>query len=66
MNLITEFGRRDRAAIIARAKELHARMEWGAAVAHAHREASEELRARFNRSTTIPLIRIKPVEAARA
>lgn len=59
MSLITVYGRRDRAAITARAKELHARMEWGAAVAYANREASAELRARFNRSTTIPLIRIK-------
>lgn len=51
--LITDYGRRDRAAVIARAKELHARMEWGAAVTQANREASEELRARFNRHVTV-------------
>lgn len=55
MNLITEFGRRDRAAIIARAKELHARMEWCAAVKQAHREASDELRLRFGRHSTIAI-----------
>lgn len=57
MNLITEYGRRDRAAVIARAKELHQRMEWGAAVKQAHREASDELRERFNRVSTVPAIR---------
>lgn len=56
VNLISEFGRRDRAAVIARAKELHARMGWDAAMAQAHREASDELRARFNRHTTVPSI----------
>lgn len=64
MSLITEFGRRDRAAIIARAKEHHRLMEWGAAVIKAQREASDELRAKFNRSTTMPLIAIKVSEHA--
>lgn len=54
MSLVTEFGRRDRAAIIARAKEHHRFMEWGAAVLKAQREASAELRERFNRQTTVP------------
>ena len=58
MTLITEFGRRDRAAIIARAKELHARMEWNAAVRQANREASDELRARFNRHSAVAAQRV--------
>lgn len=58
MNLITEFARRDRAAIIARAKEHHRVMEWGAAVLKANREASDELRERFNRHSTAPGISI--------
>lgn len=57
--LITPYGRRDRAAIVARARELHARMEWSAAMAHAHREASEELRARFNRVTSVPPVNVR-------
>lgn len=61
MQLITEYGRRDRAAVIARAKEHHQFMEWGAAVLKANREASDELRARFNRHTTIAICK----EAAR-
>lgn len=53
--LVTEFGRYDRAAVVLRAREImfETPMEWGAAMSKAYREASEELRARFNRSTTV-------------
>jgi hypothetical protein len=56
MNLITEFARRDRAAITARTKEIYAAgdITWGPARARAEREASAELLARFNRHTTVP------------
>ena len=49
--LVTEFGRRDRSAITARAQWLHrnAPMEWDAAMKQAHREASNE------RHSTVPL-----------
>lgn len=54
--LITEFGRRDRAAIITRAQEYHRKgMEWSAALAWSNREASKELLSRFNRHSTVPL-----------
>lgn len=57
--LVTEFGRYDRAAVIIRAKELHRSMEWGAAVTQSWREAAAELRARFNRHSTIAASRVK-------
>jgi hypothetical protein len=52
--LVTEFGRFDRAAIILRAQEHQLSMEWAAALSKAYREASQELRERFNRTTTVP------------
>lgn len=51
MNLVSEFGRYDRAAVQGRAREIRAQrgpMEWGEALTLAYREASDELRARFN------------------
>lgn len=53
--LVTEFGRFNRAAVITRAQHHHRNgpMEWGAALSRAYREASEELRLRFGRHTTI-------------
>lgn len=64
MSLVTEFGRYDRAAVVARARELHPQMEWGAAMAKSYREASVELRERFNRHTTVPGVAIRKVAHA--
>lgn len=64
MNLTTEFGRYDRAAVQARAREIskaRGPMEWGEALTLAYREASDELRARFNPA---PVIAIKRKVAA--
>jgi hypothetical protein len=46
--LVTELGRYDRAAIVARAQEIYrgGAPGWGAAMSAAYREASEELAAR--------------------
>ena len=48
--LTTELGRYDRAAIVARAREIHRsdanKRVWGAAMSQAYREASAELAAR--------------------
>lgn len=61
MSLVTEFGRYDRAAVTSRAQEIYRAglMEWGAARARAYREASAELRERFNRTTTVPISAIR-------
>lgn len=61
MSLCTDFGRYDRAAVIERAKLHHREMEWAAALGKAYREASTELRERFNRHTTVPAVAIRKV-----
>lgn len=55
--LVTEFGRYNRAAVIACAQNYHRNgpMEWGAALSRAYREASDELRLRFGRHSTIAI-----------
>lgn len=51
MSLVTEYGRLDRAAITARAREIYYAgngVTWADARRQAHREASAELRAYFS------------------
>lgn len=59
--LVDEHGRYSRASIMQRAQQIHRAglMEWAAARSKAYREASEELRARFNRVSTVPAIAIR-------
>lgn len=62
MTLISEYGRINRAAIVARARQIYATThDWTAAMRRAHEEASAQLRAHF-RPAPIAIRR----EAARA
>jgi hypothetical protein len=62
MSLTTEFGRIDRAEVIGRAKQFHSwGIPWAECMREAHREAADELRARFNPHRDI---QINPEEGA--
>lgn len=66
MSLITEWGRRDRGAPFHAGVQFLGAGDDRGAVAQAHREASAELRARFNRVTTVQLVRISSEGPANA
>lgn len=63
MSLTTEFGRFDRHAVTLRALEIHQRegVTWQQALTTAYREASAEMRARFNPASPVA---IRKTEAA--
>lgn len=63
MNLITPYGRFDRAAVTERAQQIYRAdtMTWAEARSAAYAEASDELRARFNPRSAISAAREREV-----
>lgn len=57
MILVTPYGRYDRASVVARAKKLQRRegKSWADAMSAAYREASDQLRAYYNRPSRVAI-----------